>query len=1759
MHTRTHQTWQAHAEKRGRARLARVLRRTAIVLSLLALSAFLVYLLFPPFFAPKTHLVLIGSKSGESFNAPAIPFVGEDLAALGAIQEAQVHDRSDVLKSAASARRLSTAIADSGVGGSDNLIVYLSAHGVAEDSKAFLICDNFDLRKPDAGRVSVERLIGEVSRSNAATKLVVINAGSIDYDPRLGIVGNEFPRLLEQAVHQANDPTLWVYCSHSPLEYSHVSRAARRSVFGMFFGAGLGGAADLDRDQKLTLAELVGFTSRNVANWVTQSTDRNASQTPRLFWGGGKSASPDPQLLALFQPDTEPSLTVASLIGSDDEAIAGGTIASGQGRVQGVLRRHQVTLASNKISAPAKNEAASSAGQPAGQPGQPAGEDQADSADNVSGDATPTEGNGNAAGTKDDAEEKEKSSAEAARSAALLADAWKLRDQIATKWSPLASQPGPTENKPHLWREFQAELLSFEQQIRGGSAFDAEVTAEILKNLVPSKPPSGPVAETKTPQASIESFFAERSNSASLDAAANALGKGESLALAQIGAAISGQVIDINVDGLETTLQHETRQAFDEWFKTKWRARDGKYLELAYLKRLSDAEGLDWKWIQLTGKVCLLGERVAAYDLLAPNWIRSDIDRADQYRFFAEELVFDKVGLQWERRLGQLLETANGLYQAAEADFAAVRHTSRTFERVLDRLPAYLRWNRLAGRSADARGSIAGELSNLLDRMSELSRLLSQPGKTEVSHLVVIRNEVDTLSSNIESLCGDAAAEKLLGRSPAAGDTYRASLLLSTPLLTWQARSDLYSVLESLDRQLASNYQFAKVGADDATIKSVTRDGNQISQGHWNKLVQQAELESRFVALAGIGDELDGSGRDAIQAVQLAFEDLRDAYHQLSQALSTDEESSQATESPTAALWRAHGDFGVALRRFYLQAIEASGEAFLSSSRAPQSVRMLRMIDGRDAWQLANVDVDTISLQARVQSTIAWQQSRQRQAALYRGIDPVEVGANDNSGNNVSDVDSTSVAQVFIQGPDSLDLQYADSDEIEIEVLNRGDAATSVTLSMDFEQKLLEVKANGAADRLEIEPTAGLRFLNGRSQFGTRRSGTIDLAAGESRRIPIKVSRQGNASQSTKLVVDVFDASDLLPSVNSAPKLIQRKTLNILLPVSEVFVRQGEAEFVSDTGGLELLPHPNRLEAFRFGLVSHGGGSKQISMKCYSLGAAVRPSKDLHLPSVLATAQLLTQFDLSVPGGGSPVFPVAEQEADEPGSGEQSADGEAADKADEPAKAEAAEPIQSTDMPHGMLVVMTDVETGQSTLRLVDFAVQRPRRFVRPRVGYDAGKNQIKIAVSARDVSALPSGEPIQVTCELADDASGRTKGKLQGEITKDNPTANLFLSVSMPPPHLARVYINVDGYPRAFIFDVSCGKQQTDIPEVTGLVDLRMATSSTRGVLPATDSIPIALQLDAPVGSFETGMDELRLGIDLDQSGNMSPDNSVRVTTDRSVNVGFVKSAPNGEIQLHTTVSDHSIELPASRLENLFIDVAAVLTINNQARTFPSIPLLIDTAPPVVGPVNRVDGLDFVAINSQLELTVWAWDEGSDVKKIEAAFDEEGTGEFPKAGPVFYGTRSSDRQWTTTIESGAEPGKKSLLVRGIDAVGNASEPVAIDVEVVSAGENVKRIKQQTVDLIGTILLREKGIAQTEIRLLTIPEAAAEGTPPAEPEVAAEVRSQENGHYRIPAVEPGTYRIAARGVVRNRVHRTEKEVNVTIGPQREMRVDVVLP
>lgn len=299
--------WRRGSDTLESARTQRWVGRAVTSLLLLILVAVLGYLVWPR--RSQVHFVALPVVDYDPFVVPPIAFSKEDVEAFASVasggafhnlRELQTSESMPLLRS-----RLGGILNKPRLGRrGDGLILYISGHGVADGGVPYLLCS--DYLRPGAaavdgvaGRYRLADVLRQIADCEAAWKLVLLDAGQSAIDPQCGLPANEFACLLEKVVVEIDDPTLWVLTAHGPLQMSHVSYPARRSMFGYYVTEGLRGGADLNGDRMVSLAELHHFVREGVAAWVQWDVGTPAAQVPRLVSAGGGSRPERIELVAV--------------------------------------------------------------------------------------------------------------------------------------------------------------------------------------------------------------------------------------------------------------------------------------------------------------------------------------------------------------------------------------------------------------------------------------------------------------------------------------------------------------------------------------------------------------------------------------------------------------------------------------------------------------------------------------------------------------------------------------------------------------------------------------------------------------------------------------------------------------------------------------------------------------------------------------------------------------------------------------------------------------------------------------------------------------------------------------------------------------------------------------------------------------------------------------------------------------------------------------------------------------------------------------------------------------------------------------------------------------------------------------------------------------------------------------------------------------------------------------------------------------------
>lgn len=283
---------------------ARHLNRVLLTVLAVVLAGALGYLMWTWFSQPKTHVACLSVVRYDRLAVPPIPFAQRDARQLDELSLAE-----PVAECGEDVQQIGRELAQINSKAADTLIVHLSAHGVSDGGAAYLLCGEFRPER-DRRRCELADLLGQIGRRPAALKLLILDAGHLDCDPRLALVVNEFPQILQtQLAGWERDPDLWVLTANRPLQTSHASIAAGRSVFGYYVTEGLKGAADRqgNKDDYVDLAELYRYVCRGVYDFRVRETGSPEAQTPWLL----NCRMNRPDLLALAEdhvlvPTSEP-------------------------------------------------------------------------------------------------------------------------------------------------------------------------------------------------------------------------------------------------------------------------------------------------------------------------------------------------------------------------------------------------------------------------------------------------------------------------------------------------------------------------------------------------------------------------------------------------------------------------------------------------------------------------------------------------------------------------------------------------------------------------------------------------------------------------------------------------------------------------------------------------------------------------------------------------------------------------------------------------------------------------------------------------------------------------------------------------------------------------------------------------------------------------------------------------------------------------------------------------------------------------------------------------------------------------------------------------------------------------------------------------------------------------------------------------------------------------------------------------------------
>lgn len=1815
----------------------RRVRRGLFALLFLGLVAAFAWLVFRPLFHPNAQLAFLSGTDYHALEAPPVPFALEDFEAMKgrdgvspflARQGGQLGPLAwRNLQNPAAMSSLGPTIADAVPDGNGVMMVYIDAHGVSDDGVPYLLCRNFDPASPAAGRYPVRDLLAQFSASPASVKLLVLDSGRIACDPRLGMLVNEFPRLLEREVRRTGDRRLWVLNSNSPFQRSHVSQALERSVFSFFVIRGLRGAADLNDDHSIDLDELFRYVTTNTAAWVREASGGRESQTPVLLWGGGADWSQvEPPVLLPAPYDVAANVHLpnapagsaraddspyASEVHQELSPLAKAASKTATKKVPGAKSTKRAIKTGKKASRTLNTAEGKPAGGKAGTakpPGngqapadasaatKPANPPSPDSAsanppstnltakpDEKDAAQTPTAAApdaaaapaANAAGTADasagaaapDGAKTTVASDPASQAAQLLLDAWKWRDRSEAS----DEEPRPVDYAPQLWHEFQSWLLAEEHLDLAGGESDPSAIGDRLKKLLPrlqELPHVAPLDEDQPPDfaARIAAFAPHLP--AGIDNPA-------SLAMAQLYAERGSRPLEPEIAATAQTIDHLSHDgSFSElsaWL-AKLNPQLDRFAEVRLARSLSAAAGAttigpDWPAMQLALQAERLGQQVVAIDPAILPWIERRVEAADRLRLAGERTLLDGIGANRRQRGSSLLRQAIDSYLQSADDAAVVAGALQLENDLVNRAPYYVAWYDPIMLSPSPDTPRPADLSDLLDRLAALSAALDSGDPARLDEIKNLTAQMTPLVEQIETGLGEITVAALAGRG-AIGRVSRIESLLATPLPNAELRNTLLMALSDADARLAKSYH-------PALIPGVVEPPPAITPDQWRQVDLRANLELAVARLAsGIntGSASESDAADANSAEAQAIEPLDEAYAALHAAIDALGASQSNSAAAADEVWLAARRFGAAAREFDRSlpgqietAFEANSDLSVRATRpnrlaaVRQAARAMRLVDARDVKQLADVDPIGAAHDADLFDLLSWQVQRYETAAADAPPADAEYFAGAARSYRLQaeqiphqpQLEVLGVVPLAISGTSTVSLTTEPEQVVDVAIERTGSVAAPVWLMVDYDPALLDVQLPSKPivyrqPQLEAEPRASGPAADEQLPLNPQRFGlapSLQLHAGDSEPLRIKIQAKPGARLATRLIVKAISADSYI-----------RHEVQVILPPPETLeltVEGTPGTWTPAETRVQLNPFPNRKTAYRLGLVNRGLVDRTVDVQLLSAEHAPVSLPPLTALSAADAATVLSRFGatapvatlekIGVPAGGRSValpFPPPKEEKKPEQAGPPAAGGEEATAGVDTKSAPAPLPPLKTPLEHGLVVVINDSQTHLSTIRWLDIAPQRPRRFVHAKVAYDFDAGRLRIRVQPQDRSLLPPGT-VHVHADLLPVPPAGTQTRLDGELTAPDYEANLYADIVPDPGKTLTVRISVDGYPRAFIYRVPLGMASPDVAESLDLREVRiLAPLSGAAYKAPIDTLPVDFEVDSPLGAFDNPDDVVEIGIDVNRQRDLRGDRTVRINTDRQVAIGLDRLAPGGSLTLESRVGDfHQFPVPVPGLRNARVDLMGRIFAGGKAGWSEPVEIVLDGSPPQIERVELHPPIVVIGPKDE-EVSVWATDnELSGVSQIEAAFDPLGTGHFGGLAPAVLMDRSTSGYWTTKLPTKLlTPGDITLLIRATDAVGNESDFTKIKCHVVTLDQANGHGTGEMSRLLGTVFFGPDPLPAAKLTLAGDPKVKLDP-----------VVSDEHGNFTFAAVPLGKYKLTAEGLIHNKKRKAEQDVTIEAG------------
>ena len=861
------------------------------------------------------------------------------------------------------------------------------------------------------------------------------------------------------------------------------------------------------------------------------------------------------------------------------------------------------------------------------------------------------------------------------------------------------------------------------------------------------------------------------------------------------------------------------------------------------------------------------------------------------------------------------------------------------------------------------------------------------------------------------------------------------------------------------------------------------------------------------------------------------------------------------TDGASPAYWTACSELGENLRTFQRQLpvvvdrLVAQNSDLTDPTTRPERIRHLReawrmlyLVHPWDVGRLTGPGPAELFRRAERYDFFAWQQRRLEQAvqdavATERGHLINAATAYHQAAIAIArqpPLPGPIQPQLQITAPQRIDLIGVPQQEVVLTVTNRHAKPLDAWIFCDYDPQMLEVSP-GLDDVMYdqstlvslTQATVGGSVADPSEVAG--REPSFRLRPSETGSLRLRIRRRTPTGRAARIVFRAVSEAQVVRH-DSAVDLPRSPDLDLQIEGSRDTWQWTENQWT-------LYPFPNRTTSYQLYLVNPGVSARTVDFQLLPAprASAVAPPPgevaaevaDDYLAKVEASDAVLLHQGIVAPAGGAPVPISLLPSAPENGA-------EQDDEAEAP-----------TPLPPVLLAVATDMATGRKTIRRLEILVQRPSRYVEPRVYYDPQSGRVEILV--RPLTAVPPAG-ISITCLPPPSADGQIRGRATALLQPGMTETRLHVQVPPDAGPVFPVTIDVDDFERAFRYEVpTTAAVRTAVPPSNRIQVRIVEPKAGKSFGPKPEAIDVSLQVDVPYALLWDGSSWLEVGIDVDRDRTLVGEPSVRVTSDRLVELHLDPDVADGTLAIATRTGDLVVTLPPTKVRAGRANLLARAILPDQDVWSEPVEVVFDDEAPQISRVQLMPGRS-VAQGEPLEISLLASDgELSGVARVEAAFDLEGRGEFtPETKPI-PGAMQSDGRWRIDLPTApVNPGVYHVLIQAVDRVGNKSEYQRTRVEVLAKDAAGPAMDNRIAGRVVFGRLAKAPAAGIAVRLIE------------DDKPIRERRSDKDGQFVFDKVPPGDYRLEAAGLIAGNRRTGTMQLEVPPAPEAIPPIELIL-